>query len=56
MSERLIVIAYVKQPLSREEAQRCKNWLIAEAEQPVMLRLQMAKDYGDSIITGSGLK
>ena len=58
LKERLTVIAYVKQPLSREEARRLLKWLYAEAELPaaIHLHLQLSKEYGDSEITGSGLK
>ncbi len=56
INTRLLVIAYVNQPLSQEEAQRLQSWLSAESERPVTLHLQMAADYDGSVISGDGLK
>ena len=53
---RLMVVAYVKQPLSQAEAQRLKSWLSAESELPVALCLQLADDSSDSAVFGNGIK
>lgn len=52
---KFIAVALVKTALLPEEAAKLQKWIMAEAEMPVMLNLQLVDDSKDNIISGNGI-
>ena len=54
-AERFVVIVYVKEPVTPDEAGRLKNYLAAEIEMPVTLNIQRDSSDAADLVSGNGI-
>ena len=54
-AERFMVIIYVKERVTADEAGRLKNFLESELEMPVTLNIQLDSEGASNLISGNGI-